>query len=333
MKDFKFNQKNWEFALNITDAYAGEDLDLVLRSVQTTSLFHSQYGAVVIPTVKSTVNYHYVTTDAELHAYESCPSPVDNIDVTPGSISVCEFQIGPITMNNNSLVDTFRQRKLAQGINSEAVTDDTILFDIIEEVVVDAAVTQWDDIILNGQSGYGTGHLSLCNGLRYRWGVETGIKEVRTVDVDLNDLTAANIINAFDDVLTAANDKLQFNPNPSKTLKFGVSPKIARLWRQYLSTGGGAGRYFNYDPTKKAPLMYNEMEIVPLFYLPENEMFLSYPDNFALYYDSESEVSQFLVGNKMSPLTNFCNQTVAMMAFRGVVDYSFGDDIVWYRPA
>lgn len=308
-------------ALNPTIiTWSGKDINQMLQLIYNDSLFYTKFGALKIASVKSEYFYFDISNTFDFVTPTCCPTMNDNVDLIQRTGTICGFEMtGSICYRD--LINTPREVKMLDGMNRESVLQDTELVSKLTEDILKTASTKWDDIILNGAKPIApalpSNYLELCDGLRTKWAADANVITVAKVAI-----TSANVIAQLQRVIDAIPNEIY--DNPSKPVKIAVSTAILRAYRAANANILNP----NLPVTQAAPLEFQGFEIVPLAYLPADEMFATFSDNIMLVYDSESDVSTLEFYDKGA--YSACKEVDMVLNFRGAVDYGYGQYIVWY---
>lgn len=303
--------------------YSGELINEIARKIYSDAYMTTKFGAKVIRAVKGKYVYHDLTESISMEAYAVCPaSGTGTATLNQRSKDLCTFQM-TAQFDHNSLLDTYLQSEYGIGYRGTdfIMTEvETMIFELFNE----KSVMQWNDVILNGDTTSGTPYLALCDGLLKLWLADATVHDVTAVAGNLVPTTA--IFGELDKLFTAAPKELLM-PNQNVTVKIGISNKIAMAYEGALfATGNG---YNVFNPTVKGPLQYKGVELVPLYHLPDNQMFMTTADNIHLVYDDETDFTQWRVVDLRD--SGLCDRIVAKMVARAHVDYVWGDYVVWYH--
>lgn len=306
--------------------YSGKDVNLILQECFSSSLFQTKFGARLVESIKSKYFYWDISNNYELQAYQACPTVgFDDVTLNQNSKDLCEFMvIGKIA--HNALIATAREIYYRKGVLNEKIMQDSVLFEAILDNIIKTIRTQWDNIILNGDTAGGTGtYLDLCDGFITQWNADADVVDVPGV---LANFTVANIITEMNKIINAVPDCLAYNADPSKKVKIGVSVQMARLYEQYLQqTAGFTGLASN--PSMPGTFMFMGYDVIPLHYLPSNTAFATYSDNLMLVTDDATDFANLRVVDKS--LTSTCDEVEIKMGARGGMAYGYGTDIVLYQ--
>lgn len=304
--------------------YSGQDLNLIVKKMYSDSYFSTKWGALVKQAVKSKAVWHDLTSDISLEAYAACPaSGTGNATLKQHSKALCEFML-TAEFQNNVLLQTYLESEYAQGSGSDKI-DQTELFAQILELFRKNAMKDWNNIILNGDTLSVDPVLSLCDGLLKAWNADATVIDVTSVP---GNITKAAVMGEIEKVVNAFPKELMF-PEEGRPVKIGVSFKIANFYREALYGDGNMG-YGVFNPTVMPVLTYGDYEIVPLYHMPDNEMFATFADNIMLFYDDDADFSTIAVTD-LSLSNALCDKTVCKMTAKGAVDYGFGSEIVYYH--
>lgn len=298
--------------------YSGVDVNLLIQEAFAETLLYKKFNARTVESVKSAYFFFDVTTGITLQAPECCVSTFDDVTLHQRSGTICEFQ-GALSICYRDLIGTAREMKMRQGMNNENPLQDTDLITAITESTLADVANQWDNIALNGDTTGGVGILGLCDGLLTKFKADATVIDVTAVPANL---TIAGVIGELNKVVNAIPAALQYNPK--YTVKIAVSLKIARLYQQALAS---AQNIF-IDITKSQALQYMGYELVPLAYMPDNQMFATYSDNIIMVYDSESDIANLSIYDKGA--YSSCKEVEMVLNFRGAVDYGWGNQVVYY---
>jgi hypothetical protein len=299
--------------------YSGVDVNLLIQEAFADTLFHTKFGTRLVESVKSEYFFFDLSNTGELTAQDCCPSTFADVTLNQRSGSVCAFQFA-LSACYKDIIGTARELKMRKGNNAENILQDIDLIAGITENSISTVSTQWDNVILNGNTAGATGtYLDLCDGLLTKFKADSTVIDVTAVP---GNLTVSGVIGEIDKVINAIPNSLIFNPK--KVIKLGVSTKIARLYAQALANT----QNLFIDITKTQVLSYMGYELVPLAFMPANQMFATYSDNFIQVYDSETDLTTLNIYDKGA--YSSCKEVEFVLNFRGAIDYGFGSEIVYY---
>lgn len=305
-------------------AYEGRDINNIIMKSFFETLLHTNWGAKIIQGVKSKYVYHDLDSNIELQPYSNCPGTIQSVTLNQRSRSLCEFRMD-LRLEHDALVGTYREAQLAQGTMAEKISDDELLYGLIIEHITSKLAEQWDDIAINGNTYSGSGILALCDGLLQKWQADSAVVDVTAVSGNLVPTGSNSIIGELDKLIDNYDNRLMYSSNPDKMPQIGTSIKIARVYQQYLQRNG----FFNFDPTMKTPLVYNGIQIVPLGFLPDNQMFMTPKTNISLIYDDLGDLAELNIIDEFN--INACKSLLITMMFRAAVDYGFGEYVTYYH--
>lgn len=302
--------------------YSGKEVDQILIESFKDTLFYNTFGARILRGFKCKYTYYDLSTEATLQAYEVCPAVFEDLTLNQRTGEMCEFQM-PLEMDKNSLVCTLREKYLAEGFNDESPLDDTAFVAAMTEMVLGRIAEQYDDIILNGDTVYGTDYLDLCDGLLAKFEADADV-----IDVGNTAVTASNVLTELNKIYAAVPAELKSRARQAgRKLKFGVAQNIFDAYLQALTQTGNGFNFYSPDGML-ASVAYLGYEIVPLALLPDDTAFATYPDNIALYRDGDGDFASLTIRDLSN--SQICDKIQMRVKFRSGVDYGYGKYIVYY---
>ena len=304
--------------------YAGLDTNEIVRDFFNQTSLATDFGARVVPGMKSKAVFHTIQETLTLHPYQCVNTEVDDIVLTQKGIDLCS-----VTLNaqfcRDAIIQTYREKYLGQGVWNESIMNDQMLSQMILEMILERGMQLSDEALLTGGTYGGT---NLCTGLLALFEDDADVIRYTVNPAQINPANIITIFNEVEDLLP-----VELQNNKTFPVKFAVSADIGRNYRRYLQQE----RLFNaqtaYVPGAKVPMLYGDMiEVVQLNNLPPSTIFATYPRNIILVFDDMPAESAIRVVDK-SQFSAFDNNIEIAMPFRQGVNYGFGDKIVYGTTA
>lgn len=306
--------------------YSGQDINEIVRRFMFETSFVRNFGAQVVQGVKSKFVWHELTDNIKIQPYAACPaSGQGGATLNQREDALCEFMM-TAEFENKALLDTYLQNQYGQGSRGDKIAQ-TELFNMILDLFMDTAATQWDDIVLNGDTSYtfdpSRDYLEQCDGYLVQWEGDAVVNKV-----DGTTVTASNVQDELDKVWNSVEKRLKYTSDAERRVRFGVSINIADAWVQAQTALGAQNP--GASPTEDGILRYRGLDMIPLENLADNTMFATPPANLKLVYDDDTDFARFNVTD-LSATNALCEKTTARMDAKGKPVYGRSDYITYYR--
>lgn len=304
--------------------YAGKDINILLKEVVESSMFYKKFGGRVIPAVKSKYTYFDISNNFTLQAFDECPTTgFRDATLNQRFGQLCDLQM-LAKVGHKDLIGTVRELNYRAGIYNEKISDDSEVYNALLVMMQETFRSQIDNLMINGDTtlvGPTPAYLNLCNGLLKKFNGDGTVVDVTAVPANLVGTSA--ILGELQKLINNLDPEIRYNEK--YTVKFAVSYKIASAYQAFLNTNQANQGYI----TGEAPLSYAGIELVPFKNIPDNQMFLTFTDNFIFPFDAEDDLASIKIVDKS--LTSLCEEVEMAMAVRYAVDYGYGKYIVYYH--
>lgn len=300
--------------------YPGINLNMIVEQAFSNSLFYKNYKGIRTKTsIKSKYFYYDLVVNAPLTAPnpDGCTHVWNDATLNQRNGTICEFETA-LAFTYSSLTSTAEEVNTQMSFPNEKISQATKLWNAILASLVKSVGNQWDNIVINGDSDAGVGILDLCDGLLKKF-----LADPDVIDVSGTTLTPANIIAELQKGIAALPDHLAFNSD--FPVQFLMNAKTARIYKSVLANSLQTNR----DITQAQPLFIEDYEIIVDKFMPDNEYFISYGENFFFVKDGESDMTTLKISDL--GLTTSCDRIEVVLKFRAAVDYERGGDIVYYH--
>lgn len=301
--------------------YAGKDVNLIVRESFKDTLFIKNFGARVIESLKSKYVFYDLSTTASLAAYEKCPSTFGDATLDQRGGDLCSFQF-LLEMDKDSLIGTTREYTQRMGFENDNPLDDATFQEALLEIVMGKIAEQHDDLVLNGDTVYGSDYLDICDGLIAKWLLDDSV-----IDVSNTTVTTSNVLAELNKIYAAVPKQLKSQSRQGgRKGKFAVSQNIFDAYLQVMAQTQSGFNFFS--PDKMPVASYLGYEVICLGNLPDDTAFFTYGDNLALFYDDAADFSKLQLWDLEK--TGPCDKLQMRVKFRAAVDYGIGSEIVLY---
>lgn len=320
-------------ALNLNNIdYSGAPLAMeIIRESFSTSLIHTTFGARIINGIKGKGVWHSAGIDLSIGAGTTCPDFASNAELTQNTVDVCDYSASG-KIDHDALVNTYRERFLNQGVLNESTENDQDLFNAIVEMLIKEVSQEQGIKFLNADASYAS---DCADGLLLQFedsslpeSVPGGNLINPTASGDAID--PATVQTELSKVLNTMPGKYKYGNIQSRP-KFAVSYEIMDAYQQSLTyqapqaAAGGQGANPNV-------MSYRGSEMVAIDGLAAEQMFLTPPDNIALVFDSNEDLTNLVIRNALND-SSLCKQLAYRIDWRAGALFGQGDAVVYYRPA
>ena len=304
--------------MTITDLeYAGMDTNIFVESAFAETSLVENFGVRMIEAIKCKYNLYDVDFTLTPNAYTVCPGDLSDVDFSQRIHDLCEFRFD-MELAHEVLECTSREKNYVPGFPDQRISDDTKIEEVVLNQLRKSVKDYFENLFLNGNTYTG----GLCDGLLTLWAADANVIDVTAVP---GNITASAIIGELNKLYNAVDNDVLYS---GKTLKFAVAPNVHRAYEQYLTQTQGFG-FGVFNPTQKAPMFYQGLEIVPLRYLPTDNMFLTSSENIVLATDLYDDMAKIAMTDQW-PISH-CRKVLLTILFKAAVNYLRGQDIVWYH--
>lgn len=279
-------------ALNTTNiSYSGKEFGLeIVQEAIATNLITSDFGARVRNGVKDKGVWHNADISYTENAFAVSPTFNSNFTLNQNEVELCRAMAAG-SIAHDALVNTYREMQLAQGITNEKTSDDTELFNALMEMLMKQARKTIGYNLLRNDATYD------CNdGLIAQIQDSTLANPVPESQIltATSDITSASTVQAtFSTLIDTLPEEFRFGAD-KKDLAMMVSYQAVDAYEKSLTytaptAAAGAG---GVSPSTE---FFRDVRIVPIHGLNANEAILTFPENIAVVYDDESDITNLIV--------------------------------------
>jgi len=305
-------------------SYPGKEVDLILSAAFQENHMLTKTGFRLLEGVKGKMTFWDISSAAVLRAYTVCnTNNIEDVTLNQRFEELCALEM-KFKFAHNALVGTARELMTKQGINAErGIIDDSALFAAIVDMVIRMVNEQLNDLLLNGDTTYGTSYRALCDGLLRKL-----LLDGTVVDVVGTTLDATNIFAELNKAWNAYPSKLKYRNSPETGPRFYVSTAAADFMQQAATQtanlNGGT-----YSPADPFPLRYLGVPVVPIHGMPASDVIVTAPDNVAIFTDREQDFNELVITDQ-NLSDAFCEEIHGKLKFRSGIMYNKGAEIVYY---
>lgn len=322
-------------ALNKTGInYSGKELGIeIIRESFSQNLLHTEFGARILSGPqggKSTVVWHDAGIDLTIRGKENCPTFDSNFELTQNEITLCEWQVAG-SIENDALVGTYRERNLASGALNESTPDDTELMSAFVAMLTENVAEAQSARFLNVTGGTDWSGSTCSAPLMVQFEDDTLNNPVPANQrlTAVSAITANNVQTELNRVINAMPSKYRYRSQGEKP-KIAVSANIADAYLESLTyqapTGAAGAMGANVD---SSALRYRGYELVVIFNLGDNEMFMTLPNNIGLVFDN-NDMTNLLIRNGLDD-SSLCDSVYWRLNWRAGAFFGKGDAVVVYK--
>lgn len=319
-------------ALNLSNiTYDGKDLGIgIVKDSFNHSTIHEVFGARIIQGIKSKGYWFDSSLDITINEYATCPAFNTNLELNQNTIELCTYSVSG-KLEHNKLVGTLREVYLRQGVLNEATDQDTELFDAFVMMLTDAVNQAQGEKFLTATEYAG----DCADGLLAQFEDDSLARPVpSTQRLTAASITPSTVQTELSRVINAMPSKFKYGANirGMEKPKIAVSAEIMDAYLTSLtyqaptSAAGAQGA----DVSSEGKASYRGYELVVVYGLAADEMFMTAPSNIALVFDDANDLMNLIIKNGLDDST-LCAVLAYRLDWRAGIMFGDGDKVVYYR--
>jgi hypothetical protein len=322
----------------IDNNFTGRAIDGIIVKTYQNLDFVKDYGVKVLQSIKSKFILTGITGEVIPERRVDCPSSEGAVmDIKEYQWSVGEYMVR-FGIKEKALVGTIREKFEKQGVNNGSIMDDPELMAAIWLNINKKLQNRISEALFMGDESiahpYPNGQLDIKDGWVKLFQTDPLINDVPAptlANLSVYDPSVPNVLTEIEKVVDAIPRNVRYG-DTTNPVKIAVSLAIYQTYQKLLSRSLiNNGYYTTVTPPNPGVIMMGEdkFQLVKAFYLPDNMMFATLPDNLFVGVDSENDVNEIQVINKREVST--CRGYDVRIDYNLVPGYGNADEITFYE--